>query len=399
MTTISKELVSRIRSRFCDAGQGHVFTWWDELTTDERDRLYRQLTAVDLDLLKRLIEEYRSQKTEKKSRKLEPSPIIRLPESPEELTRMKEAKACGESLIRDGRCAAFVVAGSGASDLDLDRIKGSFPITPVTGKSLFQLHAEKVLALQRKYGANIPLFVMTSADNHEKTRAFFEEHQHFGLDGENLYFFSQGMLPALDLSGKLIMESKGSLYMTPDGHGGAIRSLYNSGALEIMEERGVDTIYYFQVDNPLVKIFDPVFLGHHQMMNAEFSTKVVRKRNAEEKVGILGKVNGCNGVVEYTDLSKEEMYARDADGGLKFYAGNIAIHLLDLGFVRRLSESGFPPHSLNTGSETKTSLSTTALGSMMYSRPKPSGTRVLTPSSRLRSTKRAPYRAATRPIP
>lgn len=341
LSTLTREQVSRIRTLFCDAGQGHVFTWWDELTSEERMHLYRQLTSIDLDLLKRLIEENLTAPRSTEARTLEPLPILRIPGTPEALEKHRRTRKEGEGIVRDGRCAVFVVAGSGDSDRDLHQAKGKYPITPVTGKSLFQLHTEKVLALRRRYDVDIPFFIMTSEDNHDETRAFFEENAFFGFPAEDLFFFSQAMLPMIDFSGKLLMKDKGSLYMTPDGHGGSIRSLLRSGALEIMEERGIDYIFYFQVDNPLVKILDPLFIGLHQFSGAEISAKAVRKRKPEERVGVLGKVNGLPGVVEYSDLTKEEMYARDESGALKFYAGNIAIHMLNVPFVRALGAHPF----------------------------------------------------------
>lgn len=341
MTTINREQLGKIRKRFCDAGQGHVFTWWDDLTTEEHDNLYRQLASIDLDLLKRLIEENLANHGDQDKRILEPPAIINLPRTKRDFTKLQKAVSQGESVISSGQCAAFVAAGSGESDLGLKGVKGLFPITPVTGKSLFQLHTEKVLALRRKYEVNIPLFVMTSVDNHQETKDFFEKHDFFGLSGDDIYFFSQGMLPAVELSGKLIMENRSRLHMNPDGHGGAIRSLYTSGALDEMEERGVKYIFYFQVDNPLVKILDPAFIGYHDLAKGEISSKVVRKKNPEERVGILAKVNDRLGVVEHTDLTKEEMYARDEKGELLYFAGNIAIHILNVDFVRRLSHGTF----------------------------------------------------------
>jgi len=159
-------------------------------------------------------------------------------------------------------------------------------------------------------------------------KEFFEKHNYFGLPGEEIFFFKQGMLPAVDLSGKLLLESRGRLWMGPDGHGGSIRSLYASGALEEMERRGIEYIFFFQVDNPLTVMLDPVFLGCHQMAGTEISSKVVHKRSPEEKVGVLGKVNGWPGVVEYNDLSQEEKYACDEEGHLKFYAGNTAMQVV-----------------------------------------------------------------------
>ncbi|MHC4941820.1 MAG: UTP--glucose-1-phosphate uridylyltransferase [Planctomycetota bacterium] len=341
MTSINRELFNEIRKHFCDAGQGHVFSWWDELTSEERERLYQQLTSIDLDLINRLVEKNLAKKGEKKERRFEPTAVIALPTTEEEIKSRRKAREIGEQMIRDGKCSAFVVAGSGDEDLDTHRIKGKHPITPVTGKSLFQLHTEKVLALRKRYKVNIPFFVMTSPDNHEETQAYFEANNYFGLSGEDIFFFMQGMLPAVDLSGKLIMLNRGRLWMGPDGHGGSIRSLYTSGALEEMERRGIQYIFYFQVDNPLTVVLDPMFLGFHHMADASISSKVVRKRGPEERVGVLGSVNGSPGVVEYTDLSKEEKYAKDEEGHLKFYAGNTAMHILNVDFVRKLSTGSF----------------------------------------------------------
>jgi UDP-N-acetylglucosamine/UDP-N-acetylgalactosamine diphosphorylase len=234
-----------------------------------------------------------------------------------------------------------MAAGSSESDMALEGTKGTYPITPVTGKSLFQLHTEKVLALRNRYEVKIPLFVMTSSDNHQETVNFFEKNDNFGLPGEDLIFLSQSMLPLVDTSGNIILEDKGRLCMNPDGHGGAIRALYTSGALDEMEERGIQYIFYFQVDNPLVKMLDPVFLGYHHIGDADISSKVVKKKYPEEKVGVLGKINGWLGVVEHSDLTKEEMYARDENGELKYFAGNIAIHIFDVSFVRKLGEGEF----------------------------------------------------------
>ncbi|MBU0754422.1 MAG: UTP--glucose-1-phosphate uridylyltransferase [Planctomycetes bacterium] len=230
MTSLNRELVTQIRKRFCDAGQGHVFTWWDELTAEEREGLFRQLTTIDLELMQRLVEENLTDKEEKDSRTFEPMAIIPLPSNEEEKSFRARAFVEGESILRQGKCAAFLMAGSMDRDAGAMGTRGFHPITPVSGKSLFQLHAEKVLAARRRYEVDIPLFIMTSAGNYEEIQTFFENHNYFGLPGEDVFFFMQGMLPAVDLSGKFFMEERGKVWMGPDGHGGSIRSLYTSGA-------------------------------------------------------------------------------------------------------------------------------------------------------------------------
>ena len=164
----------------------------------------------------------------------------------------------GEEALRAGEVAVLVVAGGQGTRLGFDHPKGLFPIGPVSNKSLFQIHAEKVLALRRRYGAAVPLLVMTSQATHAATEAFFAENRYFGLPKEEVHFFRQGTMPALDLAtGKLLMEAPGRLFLSPDGHGGTLTALASSGLLARLRKKGIRHIFYFQVDNPLVKVADP----------------------------------------------------------------------------------------------------------------------------------------------
>ena len=139
----------------------------------------------------------------------------------------------------------------------------------------------------------------------------------------------------LDLNGKLLMNSKSNIVMSPNGHGGLITALKDAGILNDMEICGIKHIFYHQVDNVLAKIADPVFIGYHLMEDADMSLKVVKKRHPEEKVGIVGCVDGKLQVVEYSELSREDMYAKNNDGSLKYNAGNIAIHMISIDFLEK----------------------------------------------------------------
>lgn len=331
---------AEMRTRIEAAGQGHVFRWWDELNPGSRRRLARQLASVDFDLMDRLSTRLGSD-TEHTPLRLEPPEIIALPRTDEEKRNAREAGAVGESLIRSGKVAAFLVAGGQGTRLGFDGPKGMFPVGPVTGKSLFQMHAEKILAAGRAYGTAIPWYIMTSQTNDDPTRAYFQEHDHFGLPRENVMFFTQEMIPALDGAGKLILDARDHVFMNPDGHGGSLLALVRSGAVEDMKSRGVEVLSYFQVDNVLLRIIDPVFLGHHRMARSEMSSKMVRKRHSRERVGVFGRVDGRLRVIEYSDMSEEDMEARGGAGGLKYDAGSIAIHALDVPFVEEEARDGF----------------------------------------------------------
>jgi len=187
----------------------------------------------------------------------------------------------------------------------------------------------------------IPWYVMTSESNHQATIDEFARHDFHGLDRNDVQFFQQEMLPAVDRQGKFLLESRGRVFTSPNGHGGSLKALHDSGSLAQMRSRGIELVFYFQVDNPLVVLCDPVFIGRHALARAEISSKVVRKAGWQEKVGVIGLRDGKLTVIEYSDLPEAEAKATLPDGSLKYWAGSIAIHVLSVGFVERLNRGSF----------------------------------------------------------
>ena len=173
----------------------------------------------------------------------------------------EQARERGEAALRAGRVAAMVVAGGQATRLGYDGPKGLFPIGPVTQRSLFELQAQKLRGLARRYGRRVPWYVMTSQATDAATRAFFERSGRFGLPADDVFFFRQGMVPSFDFEDRIVLERPDRIMQNPDGHGGSLTALLASGALDDMQRRGIDTLFYYQVDNPLVQICDPVYLG------------------------------------------------------------------------------------------------------------------------------------------
>jgi UDP-N-acetylglucosamine/UDP-N-acetylgalactosamine diphosphorylase len=182
---------------------------------------------------------------------------------------------------------------------------------------------------------------MTSHANHAATEAFFAEHGWFGLDRGRVHFFRQGRMPTVDFAGKIMLESPAAIAMSPDGHGGSLRALQRSGALDLMRGEGVDTISYFQVDNPLVRSIDPAFIGWHRLRGSEMSSKMVPKAYPEEKLGHFCTQRGRLVVIEYSDLPLTLQREVDAvTGQLRYLAGSIAIHIIDREFARRMAVGG-----------------------------------------------------------
>ncbi|HEY3278307.1 MAG TPA: UTP--glucose-1-phosphate uridylyltransferase [Syntrophorhabdaceae bacterium] len=272
---------------------------------------------------------------------IDPAPILTIPRTAEGIARKEEALRAGETLLREGKVAVLIVAGGQGSRLGFEGPKGAFPISPIKGKTLFRLFCESLKAMSLLYGCPIPLVIMTSRENDLDTRKYFDSHRYFGLESGNVDFFQQGMLPTVTPEGEFLLKDETHFFTNPDGHGGSLKGIYDSGLLDRLMSRGVSELFYCQVDNPLVRMADPVFLGYHHLKGSEMSTKVVRRENIEEKVGVYVTVGGKEAIVEYSDLGGKHMEALDDKGNILYWGGNTAIHILSLEFVRRLNSHGF----------------------------------------------------------
>jgi UDP-N-acetylglucosamine/UDP-N-acetylgalactosamine diphosphorylase len=316
--------------------QEHLLRFYDELSFEEQKKLLEQLEAQDWGMLEGLIENYvRKEPETALSQQIMPAPYYPA-EAGKHAEKYAEAEGKGRKLIAEGKVAAFTVAGGQGTRLGFEGPKGMFTATH-SGKSLFQTFAEQLRKAQEKYTATIPWYIMTSPMNDAPTRAFFKENNYFGLDSRNVMFFPQGTLPSIGLDGKLLLSGKGELALNADGHGGSLRALRRSGALGDMKKRGVEYLSYIQVDNPNVKMIDPLFIGLHALENAEMSAKMLPKSHAKEKVGNFCLQDGKVSIIEYSDMPAELAELRNDDGSLAFNAGSIAIHIISVGFIDRLT--------------------------------------------------------------
>ena len=244
------------------------------------------------------------------------------------------AQCIGEEALRCGLFGVVVVAGGQGSRLGFAHPKGMYPIGPVTGAPLFRILIEKIRAVAERYQTRIPLYLMTSPATHEETVRFLEENERFGLDAEDLFVFCQGTMPAVDEeTGRLFLADRDRLFLSPDGHGGMLAGLENSGALRDIRSRGIEHLFYCQVDNALVDMLNPEFLGYHILGNSDVTTQVVAKRDPTEKVGVVVSVDGRLQMIEYSDLPQELAERRTSDGSLELWAGNIAVHGFSVAFL------------------------------------------------------------------
>lgn len=344
----------QLTDQLTTAGQAHLVAHAAELAQAQREQFLGELRSVDWELLARLASHLEDSPAvahddprAQARRAHPPAPLVRQPQTPAMLSAWAAARDRGEAWLREGKVAAVLVAGGQGTRLGTTQPKGMFPIGPLSGKSLYQLFCEQLVARRRRYGAAIPYCIMTSDATHAETVAFFEQHHQFGLPAEDVFFFCQGNMPALDAAtGRALLAAPGRLALSPDGHGGLLAALARSGVLQELARRGVETLFYHQVDNPTTILCDPALIGWHLEYLADVSTKVAAKRFAAEKMGVAVSVDGVTRIIEYSDLPPELAAETDAAGQLRIWAGNTAMHVFQRPFLERalVDERALPFH-------------------------------------------------------
>jgi len=330
---LQQELLEHL-GRF-ERSQEHLLRHWGQLTEPQRERLARQVLELQPPLLMQLFRgEDDAPDWTQLANLAEPPSAVRLAGT--SATARQEARQRGEQLLRDGRLGMVLVAGGQGTRLGFPYPKGMFPIGPVSGRSLFQVLIEHLRAVSRRYDTRVPLYVMTSFATHQETVAFLEKHDRFGLAADDLIVFCQGTMPALDAAtGDLLLAEPDSLALSPDGHGGMLPAFVGAGGLRHAQDRGIQQLFYGQIDNPLLQVCDPELIGFHDLANSEMTTQVVRKREPMERVGNVVSIGGSVRIIEYSDLPEAAARRTDEAGELLLWAGNIAVHVFSRAFLER----------------------------------------------------------------
>ncbi len=332
-TPLSREELAACLEPF---GQQHLLAFWDQIDDPGRAQLAQQIAAIDFGQVAELFKNVAATHDwAALARRAEPPPAIRLAdrENPESKAA---ARSRGELALAAGEVGVLLTAGGQGSRLGFNQPKGMYPIGPVSGVSLLQVHIEKALAATTRYGAAVPVYMMTSPVTHDEQVAFLNEHDRFGLAEDDLVVFCQGTMPAVDAkTGKLLLAAKDEVFLSPNGHGGTVAALADSGAIEHMHRRGVKHLFYLQVDNPLAPIADPEFIGYHLLADSELTSMAVAKQAPDDKLGNFVAVDGRVQVIEYSDFPHDVAERRGADGRLVFWAGSIAMHVFAVDFLER----------------------------------------------------------------
>ncbi|MFN9878899.1 MAG: UTP--glucose-1-phosphate uridylyltransferase, partial [Planctomycetota bacterium] len=263
------------------------------MSTEQRQRLALQIRSIDWDTFTTLTAaEAGQQDWEQVAGQVSPPQALSLLEQANP-QRLRAAVAAGEEALAEGKVGFILVAGGQGSRLGFEHPKGMFPIGPVSGRSLFQILLEHARARGLRAGVSVPVYIMTSPQTDSETRQFLQANRWFGYPEDDVRIFCQGVIPAVDRqTHQILLAEKDELFVNPDGHGGCLAALARSGLLEEMRQRGIEQLFYGQVDNPLLQVCQPALLGHHLLSGSEVTTQVVRKTDPGQRVGNVVRWQG-----------------------------------------------------------------------------------------------------------
>nr|UEK51434.1 MMY-like protein 1 [Parasacculina yatsui] len=336
--------VENLRSKLKEIGQSHLLDFWHKLSEEQQRLLFDDIESCDL---ADACHQFRRTMTESGEKVQGPLDERLKPVPPEVLggscrstdEQLRKYEQIGMEAVSRGEVAVLLLAGGQGTRLGVSYPKGMYDVGLPSHKTLFQLQAERLVKLQQLASTacgrlgNVVWYIMTSESTKEPTIQFFERHNYFGLNRENLVFFEQGTMPCFTFDGRVILETPSRLARAPDGNGGLYRALKRCRIVDDMKSRGVRYVHAYCVDNILVRMADPVFMGYCISRQADCGAKVVEKTVPTEAVGVVCQVDGKYQVVEYSEITLETAQKRNADNRLTFSAGNICNHFFSTDFL------------------------------------------------------------------
>ncbi len=319
-------------------GQEHILRYYDELSDDEKTGLLRQVELTDFSVLDDL-----KHKNDESGKRGIFEPLGAVTVENIENNRDEYLNA-GINAIKSGKAAAVMLAGGQGTRLGFDSPKGMFNMGENKELYIFQCQINNLMDVVKLTGTYIPLYIMTSEKNNSETIDFFEKHNYFGYDSNYVKFFIQDMAPSVDFSGKIFMESKSEMAVSPNGNGGWFSSIVRAGLLDEIREKGIEWINVFALDNVLQRIADPMFIGAVISSGMQSGSKVVSKVSPDERVGVLCLEDGKPSIVEYYEMTDEMRNRVNENGELSYKYGVILNYLFNVNKAVEILNNKMPIH-------------------------------------------------------
>lgn len=307
----------------------------------EKEEFLNDLLTIDFAQIEKLYEASKKTKDFSES-KIEPIDFVDKSKLSKE--EYEKYEKIGTEKIKKGKLAVVTMAGGQGTRLGHTGPKGTYDLGLASHKSIFEILTDTLLDARKKYGVDIPWYIMTSEENNEATVNFFKKHNFFGYPESAVTFFKQGKLPMLSTDGKVLLNEDGKIKEAADGHGGIFQSMLKDGVIYDMKSRGIEWVFIGGVDNVLVNMVDAILIGLAEDKHVLAAGKSIVKAGPKEKVGVFCKRNGKPSVIEYSEISEEMASETTPNGELKYGESHILCNLFNIKAIENISKMDLPYH-------------------------------------------------------
>ena len=321
--------------------QEHLLDFYNELNNNEKEILLNQLINIDFEKVNLLYNDLKNFSIPK-DEIIEPLDYY-IKEDFSDIEK-NELLTIGEKNLKQNNYAIVTMAGGQGTRLGHKGPKGTFELNLYPEKkSLFEILAIKISEANEKYNINIPWYIMTSQENNDETIKFFNNKNYFGLDKNNIFFFSQNKLPLISFDGKILLSEPYKVHEVSNGNGDIFEALLKNGLIDNMKQKNIKWVFISGIDNILADIADPLFLGLTLHNNTEIGSKTIFKKDANSQDWVFCKKNKKPSMLGYQRITEELTNAK-IDGKYLYREINILCHIFSITALEKCSKIELPYH-------------------------------------------------------
>ena len=321
--------------------QEHLLDFYDELNSNEQELLVNQILDIDFE---QIFDLYEASKTDEEIAYDEIEPLTYTDKSELSKVDIINYSDIGEIYIRKGALAVVTLAGGQGTRLGFKGPKGCFELDIFPKKSLFEILCDQLKEANRKYNITIPWYIMTSDYNDKETKTFFEQRCYFGYPKHAVKFFKQGVLPLINTDADLILEELYKVKEASNGNGDVFEALERANLVEDMRKKGVKWVSFCGIDNVILDIVDPLFLGLTIAQKNEIASKTLYKNDVESKDWVFLRKKGMPSIISPSYLSNDMKTAKDDKGHDLYRDMNILAHLFSIDAIEHVVNVKLPYH-------------------------------------------------------
>ena len=309
-----------------------LLRFYNELNDSQRELLNNELNNIDFNFYKKLYEDSKNDEIITSDRI---SPLKYFSKNNMPIEEKNRYISIGEEVIKDGKVCAILLAGGMGSRLGFNGPKGTFELDTIPKKSLFEIMIDKLKDIHKKYNVYLKIFIMTSKSNNDNTIEYFEKNNYFNYPKEKIIFFTQNELCILNEEGKLVLENKYTIKKESNGNGDIFKSFKDNNLNKYLDD--IEWVSVFGIDNIILDIIDPLFIGLSIINNTLIASKSITK-NIIDKDWVFARVDGKPSIINSIYLSDEMKNSN------MYNQTNILSHLFNKNAFIKLETIELPYH-------------------------------------------------------